>query len=138
MLTYNKIRAKPFTRISGKLDWHQKEKLIEEAEGLALDCSVSYPWLHGYGILADIQGDVMYQVQLGQVYVEPLQLPSQHGGIIAGATAIPIHQSETANKLLLCGWAAVKGFWQGISKNVKDALDARYHKQHKERILRYK
>ena len=61
--------------------------------------------------MAEIQGNVKYQATMGHVYAEPLQPPSQHTGIITGATAILIRQYETANELLLHNWAVVKGFW---------------------------
>ena len=74
--TYNKIQEKPFTRILSKPDWHQEEKLIKEAEEISLNCSVSYAWSQGYGILEEIQGGVKYQAATGQVYSEPLQPPT--------------------------------------------------------------
>ena len=49
-----------------------------------------------------------------------------------------MRQYDAANNLLLYDWAVVQDFRQGISKNFRDALDARYHKQLKESTFSYR
>ena len=48
---YDSIRGRPFTSIPTKPTWAQKELLNEEAEQIALDVNVSYPWSEDYGYL---------------------------------------------------------------------------------------
>ena len=67
------VFAKPFTRIPGKPTWEDKEKLIQEAEILALDLGVSYDWAGEYGLLAEVQGAAKYLVTTTEVYVAPVR-----------------------------------------------------------------
>ena len=57
--TYTWIRAQPFTRIHGKPTWDQVERLHKEAADVTMDCDVSYTWLLGHGLLAQIMGPVI-------------------------------------------------------------------------------
>ena len=50
------ICSKPFTSIPTKPIWAQKELLVEEAEQIGLDMSVSYPWAKDFEILTKISG----------------------------------------------------------------------------------
>ena len=84
--TYTKTQAKPFTRIQVKPYWYATKKLIEEAKDVALECSVSYAWLRGRGLLAEVQGDVRYLAVTGLQCVEPTQPPNQYPGILPNTT----------------------------------------------------
>ena len=89
-------------------------------------------------MLAEIQGTVKFQATTGENYVPPVQPPMQHAGITGQVSSILIKQYEAANNLLLHNWVVVSCFRRGISKNFRDALDAQYHKQLKERIFCYR
>ena len=58
--TYERIRAKPFTRIHGLVDWTSKEILKGEAQDVAMNCPVSYDWAGTFNLLVMIMGTPRY------------------------------------------------------------------------------
>ena len=54
--TTDAVLARPFTRVTGKPTFEQKEKFLEEAEELAMNFAVTYPWSGAYGLLAKVMG----------------------------------------------------------------------------------
>ena len=54
--TYDRIRAKPFTRIHDLADWTGKEILKEEAQDVAMNCPVSYDWAGTMSLLVMVMG----------------------------------------------------------------------------------
>ena len=83
--TYSKIQAKPFTRIHGPVDWTIKEILKDEAQDVAINCSVSYDWAGAFNLLVMIMGATIYAAENPNLpaYVEPQQPPSNHTIILA-------------------------------------------------------
>ena len=63
--TRDAVLARPFTRVTGKPTFEQKEKFIEEAEDLAMNFAVSYPWSGQHGLLAEIMGAHKYLTETG-------------------------------------------------------------------------
>ena len=70
----NAVQARPFTRVTGKPTYEQKEKFIDEAEELAMGFTVSYPWSGAHGLLAEVMGAHKYLAETGKNYV-PLARP---------------------------------------------------------------
>ena len=73
--TKNAVQARPFTRVTGKSTYEQKEKFIDETEELAMGFSVSYPWSGAYGILAEVMRAHKYLSKTGKNYVPPARPP---------------------------------------------------------------
>ena len=48
------VEARPFTRVTGKPTYEQKQKFIDEAEELAMGFTVSYTWSGARGLLAEV------------------------------------------------------------------------------------
>ena len=69
--TRDAVLARPFTRVPGKPTYEQKEKFIEEAEELAMNFAVSYPWAGQHGLLAKVMGAHKYLAKTGKHYVPP-------------------------------------------------------------------
>ena len=76
------------------------ERLHDEAADVAMDCDVSYTWLSGHGLLAEILGPVKYLAETTFTYVEPTKPPHQHAGIIANTTQHNMRVLIAANNLL--------------------------------------
>ena len=72
---YNKVRAKPFTRIYYRPTHRDYKNQKQECTNLALDQEFTYEWSAEYGIMSDIVGAEEYkaltQVQTFQVSQEP-------------------------------------------------------------------
>jgi hypothetical protein len=136
---YDSIRGRPFTSIPTKPTWAQKELLNEEAEQIALDINVSYPWSDDYGLLAEIQGEDKYLANTGFEYVSPTRPPDLDPRILLPnqlQTQIKILQSESV--ILKRDYAVVKGFRRGIGENIRDCLECRYYEQLYEDVFKYK
>ena len=102
--------ARPFTRIHGKPTWDQVERLHKEAADVTMDCDVSYTWLSGHGLLAQIMGPVKYLVETTFAYVEPTKPPHQQAGIAANTTQHNTRVLTAANDLLQQDLTVVEGF----------------------------
>ena len=88
---YDTIRSKPFTSISTKSTWAQKESLVEEVEQIGLDMNVSCTWAKDFGLLAKVQGAAKYLLNTGHNYVAPTQPPDMDPDmLIPGKTQIQI------------------------------------------------
>ena len=61
--TYNKIRAKPFTRINGPVYWTSKEILKSEAQDAAMNCPVIYDWAGTMNLLVMVMGATRYAAE---------------------------------------------------------------------------
>jgi hypothetical protein len=136
---YDSVRGRPFTSIHTKPTWAQKELLNEEAEQIALDINVSYPWSDDYGLLAEIQGEDKYQNNTGFEYVSPTRPPDLDPRILLpnqNQTQIKILQSESV--ILKRDYAVVQGFRRGIGENIRDCLETRYYEQLYENVFKYK
>jgi hypothetical protein len=136
---YDSIRGRPFTSIHTKPTWAQKELLNEEAEQIALDINVSYPWSDDYGLLAEIQGEDKYRNNTGFEYVSPTRPPDLDPRILLpnqNQTQIKILQSESV--ILKRDYAVVQGFRRGIGENIRDCLETRYYEQLYEDVFKYK
>ena len=87
----NAVQARPFTRVTGKPTYEQKEKFINEAEELAMGFTVSYPWSGAHGLLAEVMGAHKYLAETGKNYVPPARPPVFNPAI----TTTP-HMTQTA------------------------------------------
>ena len=101
--TYNKIQAKPFTRIHGPVDWTSKEILKGEAQDVAMNCLVSYDWAVTFSLIVMIMGATIYAAEYPNLpaYVEPVHPPSNPTtGLTLNASATAIHTATLNNNLL--------------------------------------
>ena len=73
--THAAVIATPFTRVAGQPTFEQKEKFLVEAETLAINFTVSYPWAGKHGLLAEVLGAAKYHAKTGEVYVAPVRPP---------------------------------------------------------------
>ena len=67
---FERVRSKPFERISGQPTWQQYKKLKQQAARIAVATEVEYDWAisddgHKYGLLADILGGEEYEETTG-------------------------------------------------------------------------
>ena len=111
--TYNKICAKPFTRIHGPVDWTSKGILKSEAQDVAMNCPASYDWAGTMNLLVMVMGATRYAAENTGLpaYLEPIRLPSNPTtGLAANASATAIRNATMANDLLRRYWAVVCGF----------------------------
>ena len=135
---YETIRSKLFISIPTKPTWSQKELLVEEAEQIGLDMSVSYPWAKDFGLLAKISVTAKY-LYTGHNYVAPTQPPDMDPDmLIPSKTQIQIKIMQSATIVANRNYAVVSGFRRGVCDNFCDALQPRYYEQMYEDIFKYK
>ena len=127
--TYERIRAKPFTRIHGLVDWTSKEILKDEAQDAAMNCPVSYDWAGTFNLLVMIMGAPRYAAENPDLppYVEPVHPPSNPTETLTGnPSATIVRNAIAANNLLRRDWSVVRGFRRGVNENIMDALDLEF------------
>ena len=116
--TRDAVLARPFTRVTGKPTFEQKEKFIEEAEGLAMNFAVSYPWSGQHGLLAEIMGAHKYLAETGKHYVPPARPPVYDPAIIReGLTQAQIRVAQAMNDAAKVDYAMLEGFRKGFGEN---------------------
>ena len=137
--TYDETISKLFTRIMGKLTWHQKETLEEEVLDLALDVDVSYPWSGTWGLLVVIHGAVNYLADTALMYSEPTK-PSHQNALLTNTnqSAAQIRVLTKEINLLKRDYAFFKGCVEGICYNFCAALNPTYYQQLYCPIFKYK
>ena len=69
--TKNAVQARPFTRVTGKPTYEQKEKFIDETEELAMALTVLYPWSGPHGLLAKVMGAHKYLARRAKTTYHP-------------------------------------------------------------------
>ena len=136
--TYEKVRNKKISRIHGKPTWSSKEELLREAEEVALECDVHYPWAGEFGLLATVIGQARYLAEAGLNYVTPVQPVDMPPPAVAGGTAAVIRAWESTNDLDRRNFAIFKGFKTAICENIRDALDLQYYEQIREVTFGFK
>ena len=129
--THESVRAKPLNRIHGKPSWREKEELKNLATRQAIRFKVSYEWFGGKGLLALIIGaaHLEWDYPALEAYVQPDQPDNDpNAGLGARPLADDIRDAKTANDTLKRDWAVLSGFRRGMGENIRNALDAEYHK----------
>ena len=128
--TKNTVQVRPFTRVTGKPAYEQKEKFIDEAEELAMGFTVSYPWSGAHGLLAEVMGAHKYLDETGKNYV-PLARPPVHNPAITttnmnqAAVRVALAMNDTAK--VVC--AVLEGFREGFGENFRKAFNKKYYGQ---------
>ena len=83
---YEVVRASPFTQIHGKPTWTNKVTLVKGISTITIQIDVTYDWVSGYGMLAEIMGAKAYDAKYAPlVYVEPTRPDVTHRGITNGS-----------------------------------------------------
>ena len=99
--TRDAVLTRPFTRVTGKPTYEQKEKAIGKAEELAMAFIVSYPWAGQRGLLAKVMGAHKHLAETGKNYVSPAH-PSLYdqrimaGGMTQAAIRVAQAMNDTA------------------------------------------
>ena len=57
---YQKVRAKPLTRIHGRPKWLQVRRMSREMRKQAIKYRVTYPWSSNFGLTAVVVGAARY------------------------------------------------------------------------------
>ena len=105
------VVARPFTRVTGKPTYEQKEKFIEEAEELAMAFTVSYTWSGAHGLLAEIMGDRKYLAETDKHYVPPVRPPGYVPTITTTTmTQAAIRVAQVMNNTAKVDYAVLEGF----------------------------
>ena len=122
--TKNAVQARPFTRLTGKPTYEQKERFIDEAEELAMGFTVSYPWSGAHSLLTEVMGARKYLAETGKHYVPPVRPPVFNSAITTtphmtqAAVRVAVAMNDTAN------YAVLEGFREGFSsENYRKAFD---------------
>ena len=128
--TRDAVLARPFTRVAGKPTFEQKEKFIEEAEDLAMNFAVSYPWSGQHGLLAEVMGARKYLAETGKHYVPPARPPVYDPQILGGGlTQAQIRVAQAMNDTAKVDYAVLEGFRQGFGENFRKVFDKKYYEQ---------
>ena len=128
--TRDAVQARPFTRVTGKPTFKQKKKFLEEAEELAMNFDVTYPWSGAHGLLAEVMGAHRYLAETGKHYVPPARPPVYDPAIIAGGmTQAQIRVAQVMNDTAKVDYAVLEGFRQGFGENFRNAFDKKYYEQ---------
>ena len=80
--TKSAVQARPFTRVTGKPTYEQKEKTIDEAEELVTGFTVLYPWSGAHGLLSEVMGAHKYLAESCKHYVPPARPPVYNPAIM--------------------------------------------------------
>ena len=114
----------------GKPTYEQKEKVIEEAEELAMTSTVSYPWAGQHGLLAKVMGAHKYLAETGKNYIPPARPPVYDPRIIgAGLSQAAIRVAQAMNDTAEVDYAVLEGFREGFGENFRKTFDLKYYKQ---------
>ena len=133
------VEARPFTRVTGKPTYEQKEKFIEEAEELAMAFTVSYTWSGAHGLLAEVMGARKYLAETGKHYVPPVRPPVYDPTITTnGMTQAAIRVAQAINDTAKGDYAVLEGFREGFGDNFRKAFDKKYYEQLWEKTFKYK
>jgi hypothetical protein len=136
IMSYNAVRAKPFTVIHGCPTRHDYELLKKEASDLGSKVNnITFPWSRDlaigeeYGLLADIIGDVKYTHLTNLNWAQEIE-PATYDPAITAATATHTRKRlEKEWEEIRKSWYIQKGFLHGVTLNMRDALDNQYYLQ---------
>ena len=123
--TKSAVQARPFTRMTGKPSYEQKEKIIDEEEELAMAFTVSYPWSGPHGLLAEVMGALLQGPSRdGQKLRPPAHPPVYDPAIVAGGmTQAAIRVTQAMNDTTKPDYAVLEGFREGFGENFRKAFD---------------
>ena len=137
--TKSAVQARPFTRVTGKPTYEQKEKFIDEAEELAMGFTVSYTWSVARGLLAEVMGTRKYLDETGKHYVPPARPPVYNPEIATTTmTQAAIRVAQAMNDTAKVDYAVLEGFREGFSKNYRKAFGKKHYEQLWEKTFEYK
>ena len=113
------VEARPFTRVTGKPTYEQKEKFIDEAEELAMGFTVSYTWSGAHGLFAEVMGARKYLAETGKHYVPPARPPVYDPTITtAGMTQAAIRVKQAMNDTAKVDCSVLEGFREGLRQKI--------------------
>ena len=137
--THAAVVARPFTRVAGQPTFEQKEKFLAEAEALAIDFTVSYPWADEHGLLAEVMGAAKYLSKTGETYVAPVHPSIADPRILLGGLSqVAIRVAQAVNDTAKIDFAVVEGFRSGFGVIFRQAFDLTYYEQLWEKTFIYK
>ena len=137
--TRDAVLARPFTRVTGKPTYEQKEKFIDKAEELAMAFTVSYPWSRQHGLLAGVMGTHKYLAETGKNYVPPARPPMYDPRITGrNLNQAAILVVQATNDTAKVDYAVLEGSRERFGENFRKAFDKKYYEQLWEKTFRYK
>ncbi len=134
-MTYESIRATPFTKIHGHLSRNNYENLKKEAFDLACESdNITYKWSRSatgeeYGLLAKIIGKDKYNHLTNLTWVQETE-PSNYNPAITDATVTHSRKRMEQEWQCTCKtWAIRKGFLRIVTANMRNGLDKNWYSQ---------
>ena len=136
MMSYDAIRATPFTQIHGRPTRQDYKSLKKEASDIASKVeNITFAWscdtatAEEYGLLAEIIGDIEYTHLTNLIWTQETE-PTVYDPAITAATVTHTRKRmeedwEEKRK----SWFIWKGFLRGVTMNMRDALDKQYYLQ---------
>ena len=136
---YDRIRAKPFTRIHGRPTRNGVDRLASEAGDATLETQIpGFDWAEEHGLLAEVVGIQQYLAKTNKTYVLPTE-PSVFDSRIRADTADHLVQKYTAqNDQKIESWSVLVGARAAVKENIMDAVDLMYYEQLKDEVLGFK
>ena len=136
---YDRIRAKPFTRIHGRPTRNGVDRLASEAGDAVLETQIpGFDWAGEHGLLAEVVGDALYTDKTGKTYILPTE-PQVFDSRIRADTPDHLLKKYTAqNDQKIESWSVLLGARAAVKENIMDAVDLTYYEQLKDEVLGYK
>jgi hypothetical protein len=144
-MSYDAVRAIPFTQIHRRPTRHDYKTLKKEAANLASKMdNLTFAWSpeptnsKEYGLLAKIIGADEYTHLTNQTWVQEVE-PASYNPAITDATVTHMRKGmEEEWEKKRESWYIQKGFLRGVVMNMRDALDKQYYSQLKHVITAYR
>ena len=136
MMSYNGVRATPFTRIHGRPARQDYKLLKKEASDLASEVeNITFTWSRDtatgeeYGLLAEIIGNVEYTHLTNLNWAQEIEPASYDPAIQATPAMHTRKRMEEEWDEKCTSWFIRKGILCGVTMNMRDVLDKQYYSQ---------
>ena len=141
---YDRVRAKPLTRIHGRPGRGDYDRMVQELSDTAISVNIpAYAWSMDaatgtdYGALPIVIGGAAYLNKTGLIYVEPGRPPAFDPRIHQGTTAYNKTKWAAEHEEKKECYAILDGAKEAMADNIRDALDSMYYEQLRQETLGY-
>ena len=119
----------PFTPVTGKPTWEDRERFEEERIDIALKVKNSYKWSKRRGMVREVMTDEAYLAECDDLTDDDLDEVEQPPDIPVGSAGLTKHALEEAKAALVvekCNWAKLQGFRSGFAENFMNSFPKKY------------
>ena len=137
---YASMREKPLPRIRGRPTMKDKLSLREAVYKAATTVPTldSYPTMGEYGILALCMSTPDFLAKTQWNFVEPTKPDLVDATITNATTDYQKEKKSAINDQKILDWNTMQGAVDGLTENIRDALDEMYYVQLEDNVVGYK